>query len=662
MVSDQDPDSESISSKLSRRRVLALTAVGSVGSIAGCSSNPNTGSNQSNGGGQSGDNDSANGSNGADSGGNDTDGGSNVPSQSDQQFVRRALQNPGDAQFNDFSTAGVDWYTMSLMHGFAAQKTNKAPVTWIPLLAKNWNLDGKTFTMELNDGFTWHDGKDVTAEDIVLQYEICDFMEAGKHYSPLSLLDGLPKATGSHTVEMTLAEQMNPDVFFGEIFGEPYWYQPSFFKDYVKRFRNASGENEIKKIRTELTETNLDEPLGFGPLKMKSRDAQKMVFEFHDGYPFESVQQQASDTLGNDYTDWGAPNFDEVVSKLITTQNKTTQAILGGEIDAAGTSIQDPNRLSDGSDLFFVPYLHGQSINFNMWDWGETAGPDWLSDPETASLVRKAFAHAIDREGAGTQLANGNPLEIDSTMTGLRAAQENEWLDQSLLDSMNDWERDLEKAAEYMREAGFTKESGTWKTPDGKKASLTLSEGAGVTRYVNGLDTINSNLQEFGINSEVNMEPNDTYFGKDDNANGTDLGIDYWGGASGSPYGAFDWMYQRLKVQRENGDYDYMLPGEETVEVPPVGKPDSDKTITVDPQALIKELAATLDEKRVQEIVTKLAWATNQSVPQISTNERASPTFVNTQKWEYPSTDDQILYTNPASNIMFHFGVVDAKQ
>lgn len=662
MVADRDPDSKKISSKLSRRRVLALTAVGTVGSVAGCSSNPNADSNQSDGGGQSGGNGSANDSDSAGSGGNDTDGATNVPSQSDQQFVRRTTTPPADAQFNDFSSAGVDWLTMSLMHGFAAEKSNKAPVTWIPLLAKNWKLDGKTFTMELNDGFTWHDGKNVTAEDIVLQYEICDFMEAGKHYSPLSLLDGLPKATGSHTVEMTLAEEMNPNVFIGEVFGEPYWYQPSFFKEYVKRFRNASGKSEIKKIRAELTETNLDKPIGFGPLKMKSRDAQKMVLEFHDGYPFESVQQQATDTLDNDYTGWGTPNFNEVVSKLITTNNKTTQAILGGEIDAAGTSIQDPKRLPDGTGLFFVPYLHGQSINFNMWDWGETPGPSWLTDPKTSNLVRKAFAHVIDRKAAGTKLANGNPFELDSTMTGLRAAQEEEWLDQSLMDSMNDWERDLEKAAEYMREAGFTKEGGTWKTPDGKKASLTLREGAGVTRYVNGLDVINSNLQEFGINSEVSMEPNDTYFGKDANANGTDLGIDYWGGASGYPYGAFDWMYLRLKVQRKNGEYDYMLPGEETVEVPPVGKPNSDKTITVDPQSLIEELATTLDEKREQEIINKLAWATNQSVPQISTNERASATFVNTKDWKFPSLDDRILYATPSANIPFHFGVVDAKQ
>jgi peptide/nickel transport system substrate-binding protein len=650
MAKDSNCDSDD-NSGVSRRKILAATAGGSIGAIAGCSG----GNNQNDG--TSTTTSKSNNDNNETTDSNDNN---DTSQKVDRQFFRRTATNPAEQQFNHFSTAGTEWLTMSLIHGFGAQQTKRAPVGFVPLLVKNWNMDGTTFTMELNDQFTWHDGKNVTADDIVMQYELCDYMQAGKHYGPLELLDGLPEATGSHSIEMTLTEKMNPDIFLDELFGEPYLYEPNFFKPYVEKFRDASTDDEKKAVRTELTETNLDEPVGFGPVKLKSRDSQKAVFEFHDGYPFESVQQQVSDVLDGDYTDWGRPNFDEIVSKLITSENKNTQEILSGSIDAAGTSIQDENRLQSGS-LMFVPYLHGQTVNFNMWDWGEEPGPEWLTDPETSQLVRKALAHAIDREAAGIQLGNGNPINLDPLQTGLRSGQEEEWLDQSLRDKMNDWERDLDKAAEYMREAGFEKQNGTWVDSDGNKLSPTLREGAGVTRYVNGMDVINSNLQEFGINSEVSMESNSTYFGKDDNDSGTDIGIEYWGGAGAHPYSAFDWMFNRLAVQRENGDYDYMLPGDETVEVPPVGEPDSDETITVDPKKLVSELGATLDDEREQEIVNKLAWATNQSVPQISTNERASAMFLDTENWETPSLDDQALYMTPPANMIFHLGIIDAK-
>lgn len=627
MENDRNRDSKTTGYRLSRRKMLALTAGGSISALAGCSSNPEASDDS--------------------------------PNQSDKQFVRRALTVPTEAQYNPFTASGVDWYTMSLIHGFPNKQTRKKP-THLPLLLKNWEINGKTFTMELNDQFTWHDGTTVTAEHVVLQFEICKHMQAGKQYPPLEYLDGLPKATGSTTVEATLKKKLNPDVFFNTFFGEPFWYQPNFFKPYVEEFRNASGDSAKKKIRTEITNTNLDKPIGFGPLKFKNADAQKVVYEFHDGYPFELVQQQASDALGNDYTSFGRPNFSTVISKVIDSDDKLSREILGGKMDAAVTSLTDQSKVSEQGKLFSVPTLHGHSINYNMFDWGETPGPSWLTDPQTSMLVRKALIHAIDRDAAGKQLAGGNPLNLDPKQTGLRKPQEEKWLDQSLLDSMNEWEYDPKKAAEYMKQAGFTKSGGKWMDPDGNPVTLTLREGSGVTRYINGLDVVNSNLQEFGIDTEMSMKPNSTYFSKDANDNGTDVGIDYWGGASPLPYDAFDWMYLRISTQRENGEYDYYLPRNEKLQVPPLGKPDSDKTITVDPKALIDEMSVTTDEKRQQEIINKLAWATNQAVPQITSCERSFSQFLDTKDWNYPSLKDPIMYMNPSANMMFHFGVVQA--
>jgi ABC-type dipeptide transport system, periplasmic component len=82
----------------------------------------------------------------------------------------------------------------------------------IPGLAESWNIsaDGKTYTFKLRSGVKFHDGSDMTAEDVVSTIRRVQSKEiASPLASRLSAIDGA-KAVDPLTVELTLKEPSAP--------------------------------------------------------------------------------------------------------------------------------------------------------------------------------------------------------------------------------------------------------------------------------------------------------------------------------------------------------------------------------------------------------------------------------------------------------------------
>ena len=65
---------------------------------------------------------------------------------------------------------GPGFFKMELIYDSLLEKDENGLIPW---LAKEWEVseDGKTFTFTLVDGAKWHDGKDLTAEDVAFTVE-----------------------------------------------------------------------------------------------------------------------------------------------------------------------------------------------------------------------------------------------------------------------------------------------------------------------------------------------------------------------------------------------------------------------------------------------------------------------------------------------------------
>jgi hypothetical protein len=104
------------------------------------------------------------------------------------------------------------------------------------------------------------------------------------------------------------------------------------------------------------------------------------------------------------------------------------------------------------------------------------------------------------------------------------------------------------------------------------------------------------------------------------------------------------------------------LPGDQTLQVPPVGKPDSDKRVTIDPYAKLDALGRATSEQEQAKIVRELAWATNQGVPMIPIVGALIQGVLNTNGWEYPPVDSPAVTMKSAAflSLMFQSGVLRA--
>jgi peptide/nickel transport system substrate-binding protein len=249
-----------------------------------------------------------------------------------------------------------------------------------PALAESWEVseDGTVYTFTLHEGVTFHDGSDMTAEDVVFSLDRARAEESTN--AQKTLFEGIEsvEAVDPLTVKVTLSE---PNGNFP--------------------FNMAWGDAVI--VAPETVEQLATNPIGTGP------------FEFSEWVQGDHVTLVRSDSY------WGDPvALSTATFKFISDGNAAFAAMMAGDIDAF------PN--------FPAVELLSQFENDPRFEVvvGSTEGETILAmnnqqPPLDDVRVREAIAHAINRQdiidGAmfgygtpiGTHFAPHNPDYVDLT-------------------------------------------------------------------------------------------------------------------------------------------------------------------------------------------------------------------------------------------------------
>ncbi|MAM63971.1 ABC transporter substrate-binding protein [Maritimibacter sp. UBA3975] len=269
-----------------------------------------------------------------------------------------------------------------------------------PALASGWEVseDGTVYTFMLNEGVTFHDGSDMTAEDVVFSL---DRARAGDSTNAQkALFEGIEsvEAVDPLTVKITLAE---PNGNFP--------------------FNMAWGDAVI--VAPETVEQLATTPIGTGP------------FEFSEWVQGDHVTLVRSDSY------WGDPvALSTATFKFISDGNAAFAAMMAGDVDAF------PN--------FPAVELLSQFENDPRFEVvvGSTEGETILAmnnqqPPLDNVKVREAISHAINRQDIidGAMFGYGTPI-------GTHFAPHNpDYVD---LTGMSDY--DPEKTKALLEEAGAT--------------------------------------------------------------------------------------------------------------------------------------------------------------------------------------------------------------
>ncbi|MBR1736405.1 MAG: ABC transporter substrate-binding protein [Firmicutes bacterium] len=271
----------------------------------------------------------------------------------------------------------------------------------VPDLAESYSLssDGMTLEIRLKDGLKWHDGTDVTADDVIFSLDTIRESPSEIYKSSLGNVDGY-KAVGKKTVIINYSAPYGACLYnlCFPIIPEHY-YKDDLDEDSPRNF----------------------EPVGSGAYKFKSyRKVREIELEASPDY-FKGE-------AGIKYV------------KIIIMNDKETDlyAFEQNITDAITIDVNEWGKFSTTSNI--------QAVTFNSNNF-EFLGFNYNNPVFDNINIRHAIAHAIPRDEIIENIYVGN------ARSSIAPINPNSWL--SAEDETAQYEYSLEKASEYVKASGI---------------------------------------------------------------------------------------------------------------------------------------------------------------------------------------------------------------
>lgn len=281
-----------------------------------------------------------------------------------------------------YGTIGVDYNR--LFHGFLiASDVKDGAMALIPGIATKWELsnDGLTWDYTIREGVKFHDGTEVTPEDVLwtLQHfmgpQARDYAKSSVSTNYSGIMDRIEQ-TGPDQISITTRVPA-PEI-------------PAYM------FQGGGGNSgsiilpERSTLHDELEATAYDSnPIGAGIIKLTDHaPAVSMTFERFDDYYHQPE---------NGFPDDKRLNFAELHLALTPEESTRVAALRAGEADLGRVSLTTREQVESGRGrLVFSPEARG----FQIFLWG-------CGDPQVPCHdrgVRQALNYAIDKELIKDQL------------------------------------------------------------------------------------------------------------------------------------------------------------------------------------------------------------------------------------------------------------------
>lgn len=533
----------------------------------------------------------------------------------DKAFVGNTFTEPKNYQWNPYGQ-NFPGYPSNVVFDVLA-KYIPPENGFTPVIASDWAVDGKTFSITVEEGRTWHDGSPITAEDVATRLKLDYYLQF-----PLSNFATGISTAGDRTVEVALEQGFNPEILHHTVLPVQLTTPHSAFEDQVEKLESASTDSERDSARQEVLDYTLPEPTGNGPFQLENQGTNTATFTRYPEYP-------TADSI----------NFERVEFKWLPSNQKVWAAVKSGGIDGQGAFM--PPKVREGMPDHFqmtpVPAHGGMGVAIQH------------SHPHLGKRrVRQALQHVLDTKAV---TENVDPLlktPID-LVSGLPPAQNDRWLS-DVRESFTVYDSP-ERAAELLESAGYAKESGTWTDESGEPLKFTFKAPAPYSDWVTAAQATTSQWKQFGV--DVTFTTVEASAWVTDLGDGNFEAASAWWGSNPYPYSNLDRI---LTGQTMHDARNY--PTE--VEVPPVGKPDGGRqTVNVDER--VTELSRAPDREAAKPIVQELAWVVNQTLPVIPVQSKSASYFVTTDEWEFPPLDSPAMNTAVPAYWPLHLGKMQAK-
>lgn len=404
---------------------------------------------------------------------NETEAPAENPEASDGADANIVYMNQAPTDYFEYPwwNCGCQTFTKLLFESLIGMDENMEPTTDTGM-SESYELseDGLTLTVTLRDGLKWHDGEDVTTDDVLFSIKtaIAETITTNAVLqNVLTTIEGAEEVLAGtadtfsgisvegKTITIKFAK-VNPNVLLGM----------SMFHIVPE---HCLANADVAQFQQDPFWQN---PIGSGPFKLDSC----VMGEYAQFVPFEEYWDGVADFTV--YTTSSAIDSDE---NLVTNAK-------AGRVDYAYTKqYADVQALegTEGINIHPVSVLYTRFLKFNQFkrDANDT-------NPLADERVRQAFAYAIDRKQICEQVFEGaaDPGDGTSTPTG------NQWK----VEGLEAYDYNPEKAKELLAEAGWD-------------SSRTLTLGYYYTDQATAdlMAILQQMLAQVGINVEPELQEGD---------------------------------------------------------------------------------------------------------------------------------------------------------
>ena len=357
-----------------------------------------------------------------------------------------------------------------------------------PGLAESWEIseDGLTYTFNLRQGVSFHDGAPFNADAVVTWFNSIKEGAPGSQFDATKMIymeDFISswidtvEAVDESTVRMTLAEPYSPLLANLAI--------P--IAGIVSPTALAAGLDSVAV-----------NPSGTGPFRLArpedwTRDSQ-LVLEANPDY-------------------WGgAPKAQQFIMKVVPEGSSRLQQVETGELDIAwALTPEDVERARENPDLVVV---EDAGLNTNCVELNTT------KDPFTSKEVRQALNYAVNKEELSEGLYNGNMVPAGGVLPPV---------DWAYNPDLQSYPYDPDRARELLAEAGYD---------EGNPLSFTFMAYTIPRGYNPVGDRLATAIQEYwsevGVEAEI-QTAEWTQYREDRRADKFQCSLSGWQGDNGDP-------------------------------------------------------------------------------------------------------------------------------
>lgn len=322
------------------------------------------------------------------------------------------------------------------------------------------NQEEKSVTITIPEGVTWHDGEEVTIDDVIYPYYVIGHKDyTGIRYnSAFENVVGMVEYHNGETEEISGIERV--DDYTAKI----------HYINFTNSMIQAGGDissfvipehifSEIPIAEQEDSAAVRQNPIGFGPFKVESIT------------PGEAV----TFVRNEDYYR-GAPNIERIELEVVNPTNIVSE-LRNGNYDIASLPADQYDTFSDATNFSILGRLDNAYtyIGFKLGTWDAEAG-EVQYDPErqvSDKALRQAMAYAVDNDAIGVEFYHGLRHRANSHIPSLFTAYHNA--------DQEGYTYNPERAKEILAEAGYQDLDGDGfvEDPNGEKLELTFASMSG---------------------------------------------------------------------------------------------------------------------------------------------------------------------------------------